>query len=283
MRVACLQLCSQDKVDDNLATVARLLQEAAGQGASLVVLPEMFPFMHPALERKEHFADKIAHQTVLPFLSDQACRHQLTIVGGSLLLPGEDQRLRNCCPVFSPDGNLVASYDKIHLFDSDLSDRSYRESEQVTAGTTPQIVTVGEWKIGLSICYDLRFPELFRYYATQGVDLLMVPSAFAVPTGTAHWEVLLRARAIENQAYVLAPAQIGTHPGERKTYGHSMIIDPWGIIIVQAQNDTRDGELIMADLSRERLVEVRQQLPALQHRQDPLFSTDASNNGEPTT
>lgn len=272
MRVACLQLCSQDKVEDNLATVVRLLQQAARNHASLAVLPEMFPFMHPALERKEHFATKIAHQTVLPFLSDQARRHQLTIVGGSLLLTGEDQRLRNCCPVFSPDGNVIATYDKIHLFDSDLADRKYRESEQVTAGTAPQIISVGDWRIGLSICYDLRFPELFRFYATEGVDLLTVPSAFAVPTGTAHWEVLLRARAIENQAYVLAPAQIGTHPGGRKTYGHSMIIDPWGIVVAQAQNDSMDGELIMADLSRKRLDEVRQQLPALQHRQDRLFS-----------
>ncbi len=271
MRVACLQLCSQCKVEDNLTTVARLLQEAVGQGASLVVLPEMFPFMHPALERKEHFANEIAHQTVLPFLSDQARRHQLTIVGGSLLLAGEDQRLRNCCTVYSPDGELIATYDKIHLFDSNLPDRKYRESEQVTAGTSPQIVPVGEWCIGLSICYDLRFPELFRYYATQGVDLLTVPSAFAVPTGTIHWDVLLRARAIENQAYVLAPAQIGTHPGGRNTYGHSMIIDPWGIVVAQAKNISMDGELIIADLSRERLDEVRQQLPALQHRRDELF------------
>jgi len=215
MRVACLQLNSQDDVDRNLVIVDRLLEEAANQSTSLVVLPEMFPFMHPALQNKEHFANEIAHQTVLPFLSAQARKHQLTIVGGSLLLTGKDQRLRNCCPVFSPEGNLIATYDKIHLFDSDLSDRRYRESEQVTAGTAPQIVTAGEWRIGLSICYDLRFPELFRYYATEGVDLLTVPSAFAVPTGSAHWDILLRARAIENQAYVLAPAQVGTHPGGR--------------------------------------------------------------------
>lgn len=280
MRVACLQLNSQDNVASNLATVARLLKAAAGQGAALAVLPEMFPFMHPEQEHKEYFANQVAQQSILPFLTDQARCHQLTIVGGSLLLAGEDQQLRNCCPVFSPDGNLVASYDKIHLFDSDLADRKYRESEQVTAGTTPQIVAVGDWRIGLSICYDLRFPELYRYYARKGATLLTVPSAFAVPTGTAHWEILLRARAIENQAYVLAPAQIGTHPGGRKTYGHSMIIDPWGIILARAQNDSMAGELIMADLSRARLDEVRQQLPALQHRQEALFSTVASAAGE---
>lgn len=271
MRVACLQLSSQDNVDSNLATIARLLKDAAGRGVTLAVLPEMFPFMHPAQERKEHFANQVAHQTVLPFLADQARRHQLTIVGGSLLLMGEDQRLRNCCPVFSPDGNLIATYDKIHLFDSDLADRSYRESEQVTAGTSPQIVTLDEWCIGLSICYDLRFPELFRHYASHGASILTVPSAFAVPTGSAHWEVLLRARAIENQAYVLAPAQIGIHPGGRETYGHSMMIDPWGIIIARAANDSTEGELIIADLSHQRLDDVRQQLPVLQHRRDELL------------
>jgi nitrilase len=271
MRVACLQLNSQDDVDNNLAIVGRLLKEAANQFVSLVVLPEMFAFMHPDQERKDHFANEVVHQIVLPFLADQARRHQLTIVGGSLLLTGKDQRLRNCCPVFSPDGNLIATYDKIHLFDSDLSDRSYRESEQVSAGTAPQMITAGEWRIGLSICYDLRFPELFRHYASHGTDILTVPSAFAVPTGAAHWEVLLRARAIENQTYLLAPAQIGTHPGGRKTYGHSMIIDPWGILVAQAQNDSMEGELIMADLSRERLDTVRQQLPVLQHRRADLF------------
>jgi len=271
MRVACLQLCSQDEVDGNLATVARLLDEAAGQNAALAVLPEMFAFMHPGRERKTQFAAHEAQQKVLPFLADQARRHQMTIIGGTLLLANGEKLLRNCCPVFSANGNLIATYDKIHLFDSDLADRSYRESEQVTAGTAPQIIDVDEWRIGLSICYDLRFPELFRHYASHGASILTVPSAFAVPTGSAHWEVLLRARAIENQVYVLAPAQIGTHPGGRVTYGHSMIIDPWGVIVAQAQNDSRGGELIIADLNRERLDEVRQQLPVLQHRRDELF------------
>ena len=271
MRVACLQLNSQDDVDSNLATVARLLEEAAGQKVSLAVLPEMFAVMHPDRQRKFQFATHEAHQKVLPFLADQARRHRLTIIGGTLLLANAEQLLRNCCPVLSPAGNLVASYDKIHLFDSDLTDRSYRESEQVIPGNTPQIVTLDEWCIGLSICYDLRFPEMYRYYATRGANILTVPSAFAVPTGSAHWDVLLRARAIENQTYVLAPAQIGIHPGGRKTYGHSMIIDPWGAVVAQARNDSMDGELIIADLNRKRLDEVRQQLPVLQHRRDELF------------
>ncbi len=271
MRVACLQLNSQDNVDSNLTTIARLLAEAAGQKASLAVLPEMFAFMHPDRERKLQFATQEAHQKVLPFLAAQARRHQMTIIGGTLLLANEEQLLRNCCPVFSRAGNLVATYDKIHLFDSDLADRSYRESEQVIPGNTPQIVTLNDWCIGLSICYDLRFPELSRYYATKGANILTVPSAFAVPTGTAHWDILLRARAIENQAFVIAPAQFGTHPGGRETYGHSMVIDPWGIIVAQALNDTTEGELIIADLSQQRLGIIRLQLPVLQHRRDELF------------
>ncbi|MFO7813964.1 MAG: carbon-nitrogen hydrolase family protein [Pelovirga sp.] len=271
MRAACLQLNSQDDVDSNLATVARLLDEAAGQHASLAVLPEMFPVMHPDRQRKVHFATHEAHQKVLPFLADQACRHRLTIVAGTLLLANEKQQLHNCCPVFSATGHLVATYDKIHLFDSNLTDRVYRESEQVIPGNTPKIITLDNWRIGLSICYDLRFPELFRHYASHGANILTVPSAFAVPTGSAHWEILLRARAIENQAYVLAPAQIGSHPGDRRTYGHSMIIDPWGTIIAQAKNEVTEGELIIADLSQQRLDDVRRQLPALQHRRDELF------------
>lgn len=271
MRVACLQLNSQDEVDSNLDTVAHLLEEAAGQNVNLAVLPEMFAFMHPEQERKWQFATQEAQQKALPFLVDQARRHQMTIIGGTLLLANEEQLLRNCCPVFSHAGNLVATYDKIHLFDSDLPDRSYRESEQVTAGSSPEIIDVGEWRIGLSICYDLRFPELFRYYASYRADILTVPSAFAVPTGNAHWEILLRARAIENQAFVLAPAQIGIHPGGRKTYGHSMIVDPWGTVIARATNDSTDGELIIADLSKQQLDDVRRQLPTLQHRRDELF------------
>ena len=271
MRVACLQLNSQDDVSANLAIVARLLTQAADQEAVLVALPEMFAVMHPDRQRKFQFATQEAHQKVLPFLADQARRHRITIIGGTLLLANAEQLLRNCCPVFSPAGNLIATYDKIHLFDSDLADRSYRESEQVIPGNTPEIVALDKWRIGLSICYDLRFPELYRYYASHGANILTVPSAFAVPTGSAHWDVLLRARAIENQAYVLAPAQIGSHPGGRATYGHSMIVDPWGTVIARATNDSPEGELIIADLSQQHLDEIRRQLPALTHRRDALF------------
>ena len=271
MRVACLQLSSQDDVAGNLTTVAQLLTQAADHGVALAVLPEMFAFMHPDRQRKWQFATREARQTVLPFLSDQARRHQLSIIGGSVLLASENQTLRNCCPVFSATGDMVATYDKIHLFDSDLADRSYRESEQVSPGNSPELISLHGWHIGLSICYDLRFPELFRHYAAEGVDILSIPSAFAVPTGDAHWEPLLRARAIENQSYVLAPAQIGTHPGGRKTYGHSMIIGPWGSILGQATNNTTKGEVIMAELCPKHLENVRRQLPALHHRRRDLF------------
>lgn len=267
LRVACLQMNSGDDVAANLATAARLLEEAAKAKVRLALLPENFSFMGADTERKRQIAAGEAPRRILPFLAEQARRHALTLVGGSLLLSAADGRLRNACPVFAADGSRLGIYDKIHLFDADLSDQPYRESDLVAAGATPLCLEINDWRLGLSICYDLRFPELYRHYAAAGCHLLAVPSAFTVPTGGAHWEVLLRARAIENQAYVLAPAQFGTHPGNRRTYGHSMIVDPWGVVIARAQNQTpAGGELIVADIDLGRVREVRKQLPALSHR-----------------
>ncbi|UWZ78099.1 carbon-nitrogen hydrolase family protein [Geoalkalibacter halelectricus] len=267
MRVACLQLSSGDRVEANLAVVSALLDEAAAKGAKLALLPEMFAFFHPDDDRKRHFAEVLARQVVLPFLADQARRHALTLIGGSLLLPGEGELLRNTCVVFSADGEQVALYDKIHLFDGDLPDRSYHESARIQPGSQPVVLDLEDWLVGLSICYDLRFPELYRHYAALGAQLLCIPSAFTVPTGQAHWELLLRARAVENQAYVLAAAQIGRHPGGRETFGHSMIVDPWGLVVAQATNQrATEGEVVLADIDLQRVHQVRKQLPALTHR-----------------
>lgn len=267
MRVAGLQLCSQDDVGSNLTRVAALLTSAAAAGVQLVVLPENFSFMGNVNSNKARVAHEFSQQQVFPFLLDQAQTHQLLIIAGSLLLPGKAGKLRNVCPVFAPDGSCLALYDKIHLFDIELADESYQESAFIQAGTEPVCVEFGGWRLGLSICYDLRFPELYRHYAARGCNLLPIPAAFTVPTGQAHWAPLLRSRAIENQAYVLAAAQFGIHPGGRKTYGHSMIIDPWGKIIARAENHGHvEGELILADLDRQRVSEVRQQIPALAHR-----------------
>jgi nitrilase len=230
---------------------------------SLAALPENFAFMHPDLQRKQQFAQQDCPATVLPFLAAAAVKYQLAIIAGSLLLEGQQGKLRNACPVYDQSGRCLGVYDKLHLFDVDLPDGRYHESAQIEAGELPLVVQLEQWRLGVSICYDLRFPELYRYYRAQGCTLLSIPSAFTVPTGQAHWEVLLRARAIENQAYVLAPAQIGSHPGGRQTYGHSMIIDPWGKVLAQAANrsDTTD-ELIIAELELESLHEIRNKMPA---------------------
>lgn len=276
MRVACVQMCSGGDVQHNLAVVATLLEQAAAQGVALALLPEMFALLHPGDDRKNQFAQEQAEQVVLPFLSERARHYGMIIVGGSLLLPGENGYLRNSCPVFSKRGERLALYDKIHLFDCDLPDRSYHESARIQPGKQPCLVDLDGWRLGLSICYDLRFPELYRHYAARGAQLLTVPSAFTVPTGQAHWELLLRARAVENQAYVLAAAQFGRHPGGRETYGHSLIVDPWGLILAQAHNTLPDtGELVVADIDLARVEGIRRQLPALEHRRLPGFLVPA--------
>jgi nitrilase len=264
MQVACLQITTSDDWSANLEDVDRLLQSAARQGVKLAALPENFAFMHPDLQRKQDFARQDCPNFILPFLEDAARKYHLAIIGGSVLLEGSQDKLRNACPIYDQSGACLGIYDKMHLFDVDLPDARYHESAQIEAGETPLVVQLGEWRLGVSICYDLRFPELYRLYSQQGCTLLSIPSAFTVPTGKAHWEVLLRARAIENQAYVLAPAQIGTHPGGRQTYGHSMIIDPWGKIVAQAVNHSEpSGELILADIDLAMVQEVRAKMPVL--------------------
>jgi nitrilase len=266
MKVACVQLTSGEDLELNLQRVEQLLQRAAAEGVNLVALPENFAFMDPDAARKEKFAREDCPEIVLPFLAAAARKYRLALIGGSVLLAGEQGKLRNVCPVYDRDGACLGTYAKLHLFDVDLPDRRYRESEQVEAGQEPLIVRFEDWRCGLSICYDLRFPELYRYYSAHGCNLLSIPSAFTVPTGQAHWQVLLRARAIENQAYVLAPAQIGTHPGGRQTYGHSLIIDPWGKILARAENRAEPaGELILAEIALETVADIRRKMPVLEH------------------
>lgn len=264
LRVGCVQMCSGDDRLHNLATAERMLEAAASEGVRLAVLPENFSFMSQSDEARYAAAEFPDDSWVLGFLSEQAERHRMHVVGGSVLLRQQgSERLRNACPVFSPDGKLLEIYDKIHLFDVDLGPERYLESATISAGDAPRSVQIGSWRLGLSICYDLRFPELYRRYAESGCQVLSVPSAFTVPTGVAHWEALLRARAIENQAYVLAPGQSGEHPGGRHTWGHSMIIDPWGEVL----GCREEGEgLVLAELSMARVDQVRAMIPALNHR-----------------
>ena len=260
MRVACIQMRSGTDRDANLATAASLLAQASEQGAELALLPENFSFMGGSEAEKKQQAENQSNSVILRFLSEQAVLLQMSMIGGSLLMRRENGRLCNTCPAFDQTGQLLASYDKIHLFDMDYQGESYCESSLIDAGEIPVSVQIGEFRLGLSICYDLRFPELYRVYADDACDVLCNVAAFTAATGRAHWQTLLAARAIENQAYVLAAAQYGIHPDGRQTWGHSMIIDPWGEVLAELP----EGEgVIVAELSKQRLEQVRQSLPCL--------------------
>ncbi|PIW51473.1 MAG: hydrolase [Zetaproteobacteria bacterium CG12_big_fil_rev_8_21_14_0_65_54_13] len=264
MRVACIQMNSVAEREANLEQASLLLQQAASAGAELAVLPENFSLMGASPSDKQMLAEPQEQSTVLAFLSAQAITHRMAIVGGSTLLQGGQGKLRNACPVFTADGRMCAIYDKIHLFDVDLDGgESYCESATVVAGEYPCAVELGAFHVGLSICYDIRFPELYRHYADVGCDILCVVAAFTEQTGRAHWQTLLCARAIENQCYVLASAQWGGHADGRRTWGHSMIIDPWGEVIALQEEGTG---VIMADLTSARITHIRNILPSLKHR-----------------
>lgn len=269
MKVALLQMVSGPQWPDNQAQARGLLQEAARQGAELAVLPEYFCLIG------QHDADKLAVAEtagtgpIQAFLSQQAQALGLWLVGGTVPLRCEDpQRVRNSSLVYAPDGRQIARYDKLHLFRFDNGREHYDESRVLEAGSQPCQFALPSrdghvWQVGLSVCYDLRFPELYRHYAAQGADLLLVPSAFTYTTGAVHWEVLLRARAIENLAFVGAPAQGGTHPNGRRTWGQSLLVDPWGKILAQ---QAQEPGVVAADLDAAALAHWRTQLPALQHR-----------------
>ncbi|CAN5242983.1 carbon-nitrogen hydrolase family protein [soil metagenome] len=263
IKVAACQMVSTPRVDDNLATADRLIGQAAKAGAQWVGLPEYFCLMGmrdtDKVDRREPFEEG----PIQAFLADAARRHKVWLAGGTLPLeaPTPDKVL-NTTLVFDPHGKRVCRYDKIHLFGFTKGDESYNESRTITPGAGVQVIDSPLGKIGLSICYDLRFPELYR--AMGRVSLMMVPAAFTYTTGKAHWEILLRARAIENQCYVLAPAQGGMHENGRRTWGHSMLIDPWGEIIAER---TEDGAgIVVGDVDLEHVAAVRESLPALAHR-----------------
>lgn len=266
MHIAAIQMVSTPDVATNLATAARLLQQAADQGAELAALPEYFCLMGHSDQDKLAIAEAPGHGPIQDFLREAARQNGLWLAGGTLPLQSADpERASNSTLVFDPQGEPVARYDKIHLFAFDNGRESYDESAALLPGNTPVAFTLPSrdgcaWRVGLSICYDLRFPELYRALAA---DLLLVPSAFTHTTGQAHWEVLLRARAIENLAYVAAAAQGGQHINGRRTWGQSLIAGPWGDIL--AQQATSEG-VVLTECSGDTLQQCRQQLPALRHR-----------------
>ena len=270
MKIAALQTVSGPDVEANLATAERLFGEAAAAGAGLAVLPEYFCLMGQRDRDKLDIAEAPGDGPIQRFLAAAASRHRMWIVGGTLPIktPESDtaddpQRVFNRCTVWSPDGLLAAHYDKIHLFAFEQGDEQYDEGRTLRAGDAPVALQAGPIRLGLSVCYDLRFPELYRALMHPPCDLITVPSAFTVPTGRAHWELLLRARAVENQCYVLAAAQGGLHPNGRRTWGHTMIVDPWGEVLAELPEGVG---VVTADIDVERLADVRRRLPALAHR-----------------
>jgi deaminated glutathione amidase len=264
MKIAALQMVSTTKVDANLDTARRLIAEAAQQGAALVALPEYFCFMGRADRDKLGVAEAPGNGPIQSMLAEAARAHRVWVIGGTLPLRSADpHRVLNANCVYAPDGTRAARYDKIHLFHYDNGRERYDEGSAIVAGTVPTALQVDDCRVGLSVCYDLRFPELYRALMHPPCDLISVPAAFTHTTGLAHWELLLRARAVENQCYVIAAAQGGTHENGRRTFGHSMVVDPWGKVVAMLE----EGEgVVMAELEPERIASVRMQLPALAHR-----------------
>jgi nitrilase len=264
MKIAAVQMVSAPEWAANRDAAARLVAQAAGAGAGLVLLPEYFCLMGRRDTDKLVLAEPAGDGTIQRFLSDLAREHGLWLVGGTLpVATAEPSRVLNRCCVFAPDGAPAAHYDKLHLFAYDNGRENYDEGRTLRAGSQPVAVQAGPLRVGLSICYDLRFPELYRALMTPPCDVLAVPAAFTYMTGRAHWELLLRARAVENQCYVLAAAQGGTHPNGRRTWGHSMVIDPWGEVLQVL--DEGEG-FVIAEVDAGRIAQVRTQLPALGHR-----------------
>ncbi len=272
MKVAAIQLISGPDVAPNLARAGELIAQAAAEGARLVALPEYFPLIGASDGDRLNARERDGEGPIQSFLSEQAKQHGLWLVGGSLPLFGTlPDKLRNTSLVYDPDGERVCRYDKIHLFGFSKGEERYDESATIEAGRQPvsfdAIIDGVVVRVGLAICYDLRFPELFRALGQDGgLDLIVLPAAFTETTGRAHWELLLRARAVENQCYLLASAQGGRHPNGRMTHGNSMLIDPWGDVVSRFAGDGKGEGVVVGELDLARIAEVRSNLPAQQHR-----------------
>lgn len=266
---AAVQMVSSDQVLDNLSAAGDLIAQAVEAGAELVVLPENFAFMG----RQERAALTVAEPNgdgpIQDFLADCAAKKGITLVGGSVPIQAqESDRVRSALLVYGPDGNRIARYDKRHLFDVRLpGGEGYRESATFAPGHEVLVADTPVGRLGLSICYDLRFPEHYRRLVEAGAEILLAPAAFTATTGKAHWEILLRARAVENLCFMIAPDQGGEHASGRFTHGQSMLIDPWGVVLAQCPVGGGPG-VAVATLDRAHQAEIRARLPALSHRLD---------------
>lgn len=262
MKVAAVQMVSTPAVEENFAVARRLIGDAAKQGAQLVLLPEYWPIMGMTESDKIAHAESLDDGPIQQFMADIAREHSIWLIGGTLpMIAPEADKALNTMMVYNPQGEHVVRYDKIHLFSFTKGEESYDEARTIVHGTKVATFDAPIGKVGLSVCYDLRFPELYR--AMGECSLIVMPAAFTYTTGRAHWEILLRARAIENQCYVLAAAQGGVHPNGRRTWGHSMLIDPWGDI--KALLPEGEG-VVIGDVEAAHVQRVRESLPALKHR-----------------
>jgi deaminated glutathione amidase len=272
LRVACVQLNAVSEKDDNIERAERLVAQAAATGADLVMLPEKWTGIGPP-DLIRAVAESLDDGEATLAMREWAKRHGITLHGGSIVERRDGcEKLSNTSVVIDPEGEITAVYRKIHLFDVQVGGHVYRESETEEPGDKLVRTEVEGWKLGLTICYDLRFPELYRLLALEGCEALAVPAAFTLYTGKDHWEVLLRARAIENQCFVVAANQWGSYPDGKAAYGRSMIVDPWGIVLTQAPDG--DG-VISAELERGRIADVRRRIPALANRQPAAYQWPA--------
>lgn len=272
IRIAALQMVSAAEVSQNLKLAEKLIGQAADAGAVLAALPENFAYFGRREADKLQVAETPGEGPIQSFLAETAKRYGIALVGGTLPLRLEDEtRAHASSLAYDADGRQIARYDKLHLFDVGLPDANeeYRESDSTAPGSAVVLVDTPAGKLGLSVCYDLRFPELYRRLSLQGAQILCVPSAFTATTGRAHWQMLLQARAVENLCYVLAPNQGGSHEGGRETWGHSMIVGPWGEVLASVESGPG---VAVAAIDTQRLGELRRRFPALSHRREDIFS-----------
>jgi deaminated glutathione amidase len=273
LRVAGVQLNASESKADNIERAGLLVARAAATGADLIVLPEKWNGIGPSDFLRAN-AESLDEGETVDAMRSWARDHKVTIVGGSIAERREGRdKLSNTSIVFDPDGEIAALYRKIHMFDVEVGGQVYRESESEEPGDeASRVIDVEGWKLGLTVCYDLRFPELYRILAVEGAEIITVPAAFTLFTGKDHWELLVRARAVENQCYVVAPNQWGGHRDGKASYGRSMIVDPWGVVLAQAPDE--DG-IVVAELERARMDGIRRALPSLANRQPAAYRRPA--------
>ena len=266
-KCAALQMNSSADLSDNLKRCGDLIKQAVDKDARLVVLPETFAFMGKSLKAQLDVAESLGQGKIQDFIAEQAARHRIYIVGGTVPIRIEGEaRVHATCFFHDDKGECIAAYNKIHLFDVDLPEKneSYRESSVFKSGDKAVVVKTPLGCIGLAVCYDLRFPELFRLLLADGAEIIAFPSAFTKHTGEAHWQLLLRARAVENQAWIIGANQAGRHANGRSTYGHSAIVEPWGRVVADIKGEAEQP--VVAEIDREKQANLRQSFPCAEHR-----------------